>query len=666
MTDFTIILLGFPQLRYTSIDEVKRMILMQINGLSKAFGADEILSNIKLEVKENDRIAIVGRNGSGKSTLLKIMAGELTYDEGELFKPKDLTLGYLSQHTVLESTKTIWEEMLEVFVHLRNQEEELRLLEKQMEKAHEHSEADYQKLLTNYDKLQHAFQQNGGYTYEAEIKSVLTGLDFQDFDYQTPIQTLSGGQKTRLSLGKLLLKKPQLLILDEPTNHLDIGTLNWLENYLLNYPGAVVIVSHDRYFLDKTVSVVYEIARHNTKKYHGTYSKFLEQKAANYEKEWKEYEKQQSEIKKMEDFIQKNIARASTTKRAQSRRKQLEKMDKLDQPLGDEASAAFSFGIQKRSGNDVLKVNDLSFHYEDTHENLFQHLNLHINRGESIALVGPNGVGKTTFLKILLGKLQATNGSIQLGTNVQIGYYDQEQADLNSSKTVLMELWDDYPTINEKDIRTVLGNFLFSGDDVLKAVNTLSGGEKARLALSKLMMQKANLLILDEPTNHLDIDSKEVLEAALMNFPGTILFVSHDRYFINKIADQVVEMQRANTTIYLGDYDYYLEKKEEEAELKRLKQGEQPSAPSTTKEKKRNYQQEKQLQREQRKKERRITELESNIERLEAEIQKLEEKMTDPTVYQDHQKSLELTKEATKQKQHMEDLMEEWAALQEE
>ncbi len=666
MTDFTIILLGFPQLRYTSIDEVKRMILMQINGLSKAFGADEILSNIKLEVKENDRIAIVGRNGSGKSTLLKIMAGELTYDEGELFKPKDLTLGYLSQHTVLESTKTIWEEMLEVFVHLRNQEEELRLLEKQMEKAHEHSEADYQKLLTNYDKLQHAFQQNGGYTYEAEIKSVLTGLDFQDFDYQTPIQTLSGGQKTRLSLGKLLLKKPQLLILDEPTNHLDIGTLNWLENYLLNYPGAVVIVSHDRYFLDKTVSVVYEIARHNTKKYHGTYSKFLEQKAANYEKEWKEYEKQQSEIKKMEDFIQKNIARASTTKRAQSRRKQLEKMDKLDQPLGDEASAAFSFGIQKRSGNDVLKVNDLSFHYEDTHENLFQHLNLHINRGESIALVGPNGVGKTTFLKILLGKLQATNGSIQLGTNVQIGYYDQEQADLNSSKTVLMELWDDYPTINEKDIRTVLGNFLFSGDDVLKAVNTLSGGEKARLALSKLMMQKANLLILDEPTNHLDIDSKEVLEAALMNFPGTILFVSHDRYFINKIADQVVEMQRANTTIYLGDYDYYLEKKEEEAELKRLKLGEQPSAPSTTKEKKRNYQQEKQLQREQRKKERRITELESNIERLEAEIQKLEEKMTDPTVYQDHQKSLELTKEATKQKQHMEDLMEEWAALQEE
>ncbi|GGJ76540.1 ABC-F family ATP-binding cassette domain-containing protein [Virgibacillus salexigens] len=642
------------------------MILMQINGLSKAFGADEILSNIKLEVKENDRIAIVGRNGSGKSTLLKIMAGELTYDEGELFKPKDLTLGYLSQHTVLESTKTIREEMLEVFVHLRNQEEELRLLEKQMEKAHEHSEADYQKLLTNYDKLQHAFQQNGGYTYEAEIKSVLTGLDFQDFDYQTPIQTLSGGQKTRLSLGKLLLKKPQLLILDEPTNHLDIGTLNWLENYLLNYPGAVVIVSHDRYFLDKTVSVVYEIARHNTKKYHGTYSKFLEQKAANYEKEWKEYEKQQSEIKKMEDFIQKNIARASTTKRAQSRRKQLEKMDKLDQPLGDEASAAFSFGIQKRSGNDVLKVNDLSFHYEDTHENLFQHLNLHINRGESIALVGPNGVGKTTFLKILLGKLQATNGSIQLGTNVQIGYYDQEQADLNSSKTVLMELWDDYPTINEKDIRTVLGNFLFSGDDVLKAVNTLSGGEKARLALSKLMMQKANLLILDEPTNHLDIDSKEVLEAALMNFPGTILFVSHDRYFINKIADQVVEMQRANTTIYLGDYDYYLEKKEEEAELKRLKQGEQPSAPSTTKEKKRNYQQEKQLQREQRKKERRITELESNIERLEAEIQKLEEKMTDPTVYQDHQKSLELTQEATKQKQHMEDLMEEWAALQEE
>lgn len=641
------------------------MILMQMNGLSKAFGADEILSNIKMEVKDNDRIAIVGRNGAGKSTLLKIMAGELSYDDGELFQPKVLTIGYLSQHMSLESNQTIWDEMLAVFTELRKQEEELRLLEKQMEQTTNHSTDSYEKLLDQYDKLQQVFQRNGGYTYEADIKAVLTGLDFHHFDYQTPIETLSGGQKTRLALGKLLLKKPQLLILDEPTNHLDIDTLNWLENYLISYPGAIVIVSHDRYFLDKTVSIVYEISRHKTKKYHGTYSKFLEQKALDFEKDLKEFEKQQSEIKKMEDFIQRNIVRASTTKRAQSRRKQLEKMDKLDRPLGEESSASFSFHIDKRSGNDVLKINDLSFRYDGEDNDLFHHVDLHLNRGESVALVGPNGVGKTTLLKVILGKLKAAKGNIQLGTNVQIGYYDQEQANLNSSKTVLMELWDDYPTINEKDIRTVLGNFLFSGDDVLKPVNALSGGEKARLALSKLMMQKANLLILDEPTNHLDIDSKEVLEAALIDYPGTILFVSHDRYFINKIADQVIEMQRSNTMLYLGDYDYYLEKKAEEAEIQRLQQAEVVKQKSTT-EKKRSYKEEKQLKSERRKKQRRIAELEEEIEKLELEINQIEDKMTQPEIFQDHEKALELTQETQNRKQHIERLMEEWAELQEE
>ncbi|RHW30539.1 ABC-F family ATP-binding cassette domain-containing protein [Oceanobacillus profundus] len=640
------------------------MILMQLNGISKSFGAEEILSNIKIEIKDKDRIAIVGRNGAGKSTLLKIMAQELSYDEGEFFQPKDLTFGYLSQHMTLESRKTIWDEMLEVFSHLKSLEKQLRALEKEMEKASELSGEEYDKVLKEYDKLQLAYQTDGGYTYESDIRAVLSGLNFESFDYDTPIAELSGGQKTRLALGKLLLQKPQLLILDEPTNHLDIDTLSWLENYLVSYPGAIVIVSHDRYFLDKTVSIVYEISRHKTRKYHGSYSKYLEQKALNYEQELKEFEKQQTEIKKMEDFIQRNIVRASTTKRAQSRRKQLEKMERLDRPLGDESSASFSFQINRRSGNDVLKVEELSLRYEKEVDPIFSNIRLDINRGDRIALVGPNGVGKTTLLKAILGRLQTEKGNIQLGTNVQIGYYDQEQADLNSTKTILQELWDDYPTINEKDIRTVLGNFLFSGDDVLKQVHTLSGGEKARLALAKLKMQQANFLIMDEPTNHLDIDSKEVLEAALIDFPGTILFVSHDRYFINKIADQVAEMERDGITIYLGDYDYYLEKKEEEAEIERLKQEKETTSNSETK--KLSYKEGKQLQSEKRKVQRRISELEEMIEHQELDIAQIEEEMTKPEVYQDHEKSLELTETVNKLKYEIEQLIEEWTALQEE
>jgi ATP-binding cassette subfamily F protein 3 len=640
------------------------MIQMQINALSKSYGAEEILSNIKLEVKQNDRIAIVGRNGAGKSTLLKIMAGELTHDEGELFKPKDLTIGYLAQHTVLESKKTIWDEMLGVFTGLLHKEKELRNMEKRLQDAAALSGAKYDKLLHDYDRLMDTFQKEGGYTYEADIKTVLTGLHFHHFDYDTPINELSGGQKTRLSLGKLLLSKPDLLLLDEPTNHLDMDTLNWLENYLVGYPGSIVIISHDRYFLDKTVSTVYEIARHKTKKYYGTYSDFLKQKALDYEKELKEFERQQTEIKRMEDFIQRNIARASTTKRAQSRRKQLERMELLDKPQGDESSATFSFQINRRSGNDVLKMENLSYRYEGEEALLFRNATLHVNRGERIALIGPNGVGKTTLLKTILGKYKPESGTIQIGTNVQIGYYDQEQANLTSSKTVLNEIWDDYPHINEKDIRTVLGNFLFTGDEVLKPVHALSGGEKARLALAKLMMKKANLLIMDEPTNHLDIDSKEVLEAALQDYPGTIIFVSHDRYFINRIADQVAEMNKNGITLYLGDYDYYTEKKEEEAERKRLRQAREKTKKREAK--KNSYKEEKQLQSEQRKRKRRINELEAQIEKLEETIAALEEQMADPEVYQNHEKALSLTTETNELKQEAEDLMEEWAGLQEE
>lgn len=637
------------------------MMIMQLNALSKSFGAEEILSNINLEIKSNDRLAIVGRNGAGKSTLLKIIADELSHDQGDIFKPKDLTIGYLPQHTTIESNQTIWNEMLTVFEHLLRQETELRNLEKEMKQASSLRNESYERLLNDYDRLQQDFNTSGGYRYEADIKAVLSGLDFHSENYDMLVNELSGGQKTRLALGKLLLQKPKLLILDEPTNHLDIETLSWLESYLVNYPGAVVIVSHDRYFLDKTVSVIYEISHHQSKKYFGSYSKFLDQKEKDYEKELNEFVQQQSDIKKMEEFIQRNLARASTTKRAQSRRKQLEKMDKLDRPLGDESSASFSFQVNKRSGNDVLKVSDLAFQYDGDNEFLFSNINLHMNRGDRIALIGPNGVGKTTLLKIIIGKLEQVNGNIQHGTNVQIGYYDQEQANLTSSKTVLQELWDEYPTIYEREIRTVLGNFLFSGDDVLKPVHSLSGGEKARLALAKLMMKKANLLVLDEPTNHLDIDSKEVLESALIDFPGSIIFVSHDRYFINKITDQVAEMQQDGLTIYLGDYDYYVEKQQEEIERAKLLEPE--VIVETTNLKKLSFKEEKALQSEERRKQREINKIEKSIADLEDQLSELELEMTKPEVFQDHEKSLELANHTDQIKLEIDQLMETWETL---
>ncbi|PWU66535.1 ABC-F family ATP-binding cassette domain-containing protein [Gracilibacillus dipsosauri] len=639
------------------------MIYLQVNNLTKRFGAELILSNIKLEIKQNDRIAIVGRNGAGKSTLLNIIAGNLSYDEGEIHKPKDVTLGYLAQHTGLDSTETIWDEMLKIFSHLLKEEKELRSMEQQMGDSDLLADTEkYQQLLVSYDRKQEAFKQAGGYEYEPEIKAVLNGLDFPESMWDTSIATLSGGQKTRLALGKLLLTKPNVLILDEPTNHLDIQTLTWLEGYLNSYQGAVVIVSHDRYFLDKTVQIVYEISRHESKKYHGNYSKYLKQKAANYERDRKLYEKQQTEIKRMEDFIQKNIVRASTTKRAQSRRKQLEKMEVMDKPLGDEGSAKFSFNVERRSGNDVLKVNDLAFRYNNAEPFTFENLNLELTRGESMALVGPNGVGKSTLLKNIIGELDPDKGTIQLGANVKIGYYDQEQTQLHHEKNVLSELWDDYPLMNEKDIRTILGNFLFSGDDVLRPVSALSGGEKARLALAKLMMEKANLLILDEPTNHLDLDSKEILESALIDYPGTILFVSHDRYFINKLATQVLEMQPQHTTVYLGDYDYYVEKKQEEKELEELKR-EQSKEIDTKPSTKSDFKKEKELKREQRKKERRIREIEAEMEELETALAALEAQLCLPEVYQDHEKSLQLTTESEELKKQMEKHMEEWESL---
>ncbi|MCY9137912.1 ATP-binding cassette domain-containing protein [Peribacillus frigoritolerans] len=639
------------------------MILLQINQLSKYYGAELILSNMKLEVQNKDRIALVGRNGAGKSTLLKIIAGQLSHDGGEIIKPKGVTIGYMAQDTGLESELTIWNEMLTVFTDLIEQEKELRRLEADMARPDIfENETVYQKVLNEYDTLMVAFKEKGGYQYEADIRSVLHGLQFADFDYSTPISTLSGGQKTRLALGKLLLRKPDILILDEPTNHLDIETLSWLEQYLQGYQGAVLIVSHDRYFLDKVVNLVYEISRNNMKKYHGNYSSYLEGKAEDYERDMKLFEKQQGEIEKLRDFVQRNITRASTTKRAQSRRKQLEKMDVLDKPQGDEKSANFSFQIERQSGNEVLHLQDLAIGYEG--ETVSKNINSRMIKGESIALVGPNGVGKSTLLKTIISKLPALSGDFRFGTNVEVSYYDQEQANLVSNKRVLNELWDDYPLKPEKDIRTVLGNFLFSGDDVLKTVSTLSGGEKARLALAKMMMQKGNFLILDEPTNHLDLDSKLVLENALIDYPGTILFVSHDRYFINRIATKVIELSKDGNEEFLGDYDYYLEKKQEQAEIRALEQQDQAKTLDAAVEKT-NYKIDKEAKKAERQRKRRIEEIEAAMELLETEINEYNDLLCDPNVFQDHEKVMEVQTKLDHAQESLDQLLEEWAELEE-
>ncbi|RSD20749.1 ribosomal protection-like ABC-F family protein [Mesobacillus subterraneus] len=641
------------------------MILLQVNQLSKYFAADLILSNIKFEIQTNDRVALVGRNGAGKSTLLKIIAGYESHDGGEIIRPKGTTIGYLAQNTGLESEKSIWDEMLAVFSHLHSMEKDLRRLEEKMSDPDILSnQTEYDRVLKEYDLLQVQFKEKGGYQYEADIRSVLHGLNFHSFDYSTKISTLSGGQKTRLALAKLLLTRPDILILDEPTNHLDIDTLSWLEQYLQGYDGAILIVSHDRYFLDKVVNQVYEISRHQLTRFPGNYSSYLEQKAANYERDLKLYEKQQDEIAKLQDFIQRNLARASTTKRAQSRRKQLEKIDRMDRPLGDEKSASFSFQIERQSGNDVLKVNSLSVGYNQ--EVVSENITFSLSRGDSSALVGPNGVGKSTLLKTIVEKLPSLSGSIQYGSNVSIGYYDQEQAELSSNKKVLNELWDEYPMKTEKEIRTVLGNFLFSGDDVSKIVSTLSGGEKARLALAKLMLQKCNLLILDEPTNHLDLDSKEVLENALIDYPGTILFVSHDRYFINRISTKVIELDRSGATEYLGDYDYYIDKKLEQEELQALAAQEAKAAGNAmdnSKQDKTSYQQDKEAKKLERQRKRRMEEVEATIEQLEQEVAEYEELLCKPEIFQDHEKASELNNKIEAAKEKLDELMEEWAEL---
>ncbi|MEY8744185.1 ABC-F family ATP-binding cassette domain-containing protein [Paenibacillus tundrae] len=648
--------------------------LLQVSGIIKRYGVDPILDGVNLQILERERIGLVGVNGAGKSTLLKIIAGEMSYDGGQIFKSKETTLGYLAQNSGLQSDRTIWEEMMNVFAHLTQAEAELRQMEQDIaDPAFMEDEKKYAELLERYAKRSDWFKDHGGYEMETRIRSVLHGMGFGEFAADTPIATLSGGQKTRLALARILLQAPDLLMLDEPTNYLDIPTLTWLEDYLRGYSGALLVVSHDRYFLDRLVTTIVEIERHRSRKYTGNYSRYMELKAAEYETQMKQYEKQQDEISKMEEFVQKNIVRASTTKRAQSRRKALDKMERLDKPMGDLKKAHFSFETAVMSGKEVLRVDQLSVAYEEGSP-LFRNVSFDLRRGETVALIGPNGIGKSTMLKCLTGSLRPAAGDIQWGAKVQIGYYDQEQTGLTPTNTVLEELWSAYPGMEEARIRTVLGNFLFSGDDVLKKISSLSGGEKARVSLSKLMLKEANMLILDEPTNHLDLFAKEVLEAALMDYEGTLLFISHDRYFLNKMAERIVELHPGGTEHYLGNYDDYVEKKQElediareaaEAKAASAKLSPKASnAPSSTeKSGAASFEADKQAKREERNRQRRQETLELKIAELEDEITGLEAQMALPEVYQDYMKLQELQAKTEELKQQVATAYEEWEAL---
>ena len=632
--------------------------LIQLNNVAKNFVVNEIFSNVKMEINDKDRIAIVGRNGAGKSTLLKIISGELSFDSGERTVSKNTTIGYLSQEFIVREDLSIYEEMITCFDEIISLEANLEKLSYELTPENIENNPG---LLDRFDRLQNEVLTHKDYHYKSKIESVLYGLDFTKDVFDKKISTFSGGEKTRLSMAKLLLSEPDLLILDEPTNHLDMENVAWLENYLSSYNGAIVIVSHDRYFLDKVVNVVYNLEFGKLKKYVGNYSKFLKQYEEDYEKQLKEFTSQQKDIKRLEEFVQKNIARASTSKMAKSRQKVLDKMELIDNPKKDDKAANIEFNIKEQSGRDVLIIENLKVGYDG--KQVGNAYNFSVYKGDRIAIVGRNGIGKSTLIKTIAKKQNAIGGSVHYGSKVSLGYYDQKQAEFESSKTILNELWDEYPLMKEAEVRTVLGRFLFRGDSVLKIVRDLSGGEKARLQLAKLMLEKNNLLVLDEPTNHLDITSKQVLEDALENYEGTIVFVSHDRYFINKIANKVLDITGDDYSIYLGNYDYYLEKREQELIAKKLKE----EKTDEVQEKVANdYALGKEEKKRIRKLERTREELLGKIESLEEKVTLVNNELTKEEVYTDAIKVQEYNEELRSLNQEIEDLNNTWLEIEEE
>lgn len=617
------------------------MLLLQTKNVLRRFGADVLFHDVNLQINEHARVALVGRNGAGKTTLLKMIANITTPDEGTITRVKGLKIGYLAQDQGLDSQNTIWHELDTVFSPLHDLAAQIQENEKQL--AHlDDQDPTYQRTLNHYDQLQQRYKEAGGYDYQSRMRGVLTGFGFSKDMDDLSVNSLSGGQKTKLALAKILLQQPQLLILDEPTNHLDMNVLAWLEDYLKSYPGALLVVSHDRYFLDRVVNEIYDLDNQTLRHYRGNYSAFTKQKQAWLLTEMKHYHQQQEKIAKLEDFVNKNLVRASTTKRAQARRKQLEKMDRMAKPTTDDSSIHFSFHSDKQSGNEVLDVNQLKVGYDETV--LAGPLSFNEHRGQRIGIIGPNGIGKSTLLKTLLKQIPPIAGSFKMGANIEIGYYDQEQQTLHADKDVLDEIWDDHPEVPETEIRSLLGSFLFVGDDVFKPIHDLSGGEKARLELTKLAFIPINFLILDEPTNHLDIDSREVLETAINDFDGTVLFISHDRYFINQVATDVLDMRANGIDHYEGNYDDYLA-----AQEKRQKQtsgnptaANQPHRQST---KQQSYQQSKEKQRARRKIQRQVDAAEREMAKLEEKQEAIKEKMAQPAVTTDIAKLTDLQQE---------------------
>ena len=602
------------------------MIIAQAQDLEQRFGGNTIFSNISFSVPDNARIGLVGPNGAGKTTLLKIMTGQQEPTSGQFTINKGLKVGYIAQENALDEDKTIWDEMLTVFDNLI---EKNKRITKMQEQIAEHPEDE--DLLQRYDQLAYDFEQEGGFTYQAEIKSILNGFNFKENTWQKVIGTLSGGEKTRLAFVKLLLQKPPVLLLDEPTNYLDLDTLDWLEAFLKNYQGAIITVSHDQYFLDHLANQIFELNFGKLTTFKGNYSQYVKERELMNNQQEAAYEKQQEKIKKEEEFIQKNLVRASTTKRAQSRRKALDKMERIKPPKHKQ-KVRINFTSDRPSGKEVLIAKDLTIGYPD--KTMVSDIDFQVNKNDRVAIIGPNGIGKSTLLKTIMKKLEPKDGSIKYGASLDIGYYDQELQSLDPSKTVLDTIWDRHKTMPEKDVRSILASFLFTAEDIDKTVGQLSGGQKARLTLTVLSLEKDNFLLMDEPTNHLDIEAKEVLEQALNTYDGTLLFVSHDRYFINELANKIISVRDGHAKIYNGNYSYYLDEKAKQAAAVQEAEAEQTESTTSANQNKGklSYQEQKARDSQKRKLERAVSEAEARIEKLEAEEQEIQTEMANPDI----------------------------------
>ncbi len=638
--------------------------ILSCKDITKSYGTDIILKKINFNLEEHEKAAVVGVNGAGKTTLFKIITDNLSYDDGQLYIPKNTTIGYLEQNVDIRSEKTIYEEMLSVFESIFELEEKLHSMERKMSSL---SDSEYSSFMEQYARFQHEFEEFDGYSCKSRINGVLKGLGFTEDEYSQQVCTLSGGQKTRVFLGKLLLMKPDILLLDEPTNHLDIDSIQWLEDFLKSYSGACLIISHDRYFLDRTVSKIIDIENGKSSVYNGNYSFFIKQKDAARAAQLKQYANQQREIRHQEEVIKtlRQFNREKSIKRAESREKALERMEKMERPENLPEKMHLRLTPQIQSGNDVLSVEDLSMSFGNNR--LFSNVSFEIKRGEKVAIIGPNGIGKSTLFKIILNELKPDFGKVVLGVNVNPGYYDQEHHELDDKNTIFDEIHNAYPNMTNGEIRNVLASFVFTEDDVFKTIGTLSGGEKGRVSLAKIMLSKSNFLILDEPTNHLDMYSKEILEDAINNYDGTVLYISHDRYFIDKTAERTLELSRDGITQYLGNYSYCMEKKAEKARIEELSK-ENSKTPiqsaSVHSDSKTDWLAQKEEQAKARKKANDIKKVEDEIEKTENLIKSLEEKLFDPEISADSGKVKELYEEKVSLEEKLEELYEKWEEIQ--